>query len=265
MKKKLQIANAIALVITVFINYYASAGLLSGTTVGEISAKYQSLFTPADYAFSIWGLIYLMLAGFVIYQGRGLFKQVENDDFILQIGWWFVITCIANSAWIVAWVYEFTGLSVLLIALLLLSLLKIVINTNMERWNAPFPKILLLWWPFCFYSGWVAVATIANISAWLTKLGWSGFGLGDSSWAVGMILIAGVINLLMIWRRNMREFALVGIWALAAIAVANWGVHQSVVITAIGVSVILFVAISIHGSQNIETSPYNKWLEMREG
>ncbi len=265
MKKTLQVTNIIALAITVFINYYASAGLLSGTTVGAISAKYQTLFTPADYAFSIWGLIYLMLAGFVFYQGRGLFKHVKNDDFILQMGWWFVISCITNSAWIVAWVYEFTGLSVLLIALLLFSLLKIVINTNMARWDAPFPKIVLLWWPFCIYSGWVTVATIANVSAWLTKLGWTGFGIGESSWAIIMVLIAGVINLLMIWKRNMREFALMGIWALIAIAVANWGAHQSVIITAIGVSVILLLAISIHGYQNMETSPYNKWLEMREG
>lgn len=265
MKKTLQIANFLALAATVFINYYASAGLLNGTTMGEISARYQSLFTPAGYAFSIWGLIYLMLAGFAIYQARGLFKRVENDDFVLQIGWWFVISCAANSSWIVAWIYDFTGLSVLLITLLLFSLLKIVLNTNMERWDAPLPKIVFLWWPFCIYSGWVSVAVIANISAWLTKIGWSGWGLGDPAWAIILMIAAGIINLLMIRRRNMREFALVGVWALMAIAVANWGLHQSVVITAIGVSVILLIAASIHGYQNMETSPYYKWLEMKKG
>src|SRR5699024_2789607 len=101
MKKTLQILNPIALVITIFINYLSATGLLSGQTVGQISAKYDTLFTPAGYAFSIWSLIYLMLVGFVIYQALSLFKfkKVKNDDFVLQIGWWFIITCICNCLW----------------------------------------------------------------------------------------------------------------------------------------------------------------------
>jgi len=263
MKKTLQIANAIALAITIFINYYASAGLLNGTTVGEISAKYEAVFTPASYAFSIWGLIYLLLTGFVIYQGRDLFKSIKNDDFVLKIGWWFVLSCFANCAWIVAWVYDFTGLSVLLITLLLISLVKIVLNTNMERWDAPFPKIILLWWPFCIYAGWVTVAVIANISAWLTKIGWNGLGLADATWAIIMILAAGSINLLMIWSRNMREFALVGIWALIAIAMANSVEYPSVCWVSVATALTLLIAISIHGYQNRKTAPYIKWKQMR--
>jgi len=231
--------------------------------VGEISAKYETVFTPASYAFSIWGLIYLLLTGFVIYQARGLFKSIENDDFVLKIGWWFVLSCFANCAWIVAWVYDFTGLSVLLITLLLISLVKIVLNSNMERWDAPFSKIVLLWWPFCIYAGWVTVAVIANISAWLTKIGWNGLGLADATWAIIMILVAGSINLLMIWSRNMREFALVGIWALIAIAVANSGEYPSVYWVSVATALILLIAISIHGYQNRKTAPYIKWRQMR--
>lgn len=264
MKKTLQGLNIFALAATIFINYYSSAGLLNGTTVADISDKYHSLFTPAGYAFAIWGVIYLLLAGFAVYQARGLFKEVKNDDFVLDIGWWFILSCLANSAWIVAWVNDFTAVSVLLISLLLISLLKIVVNTNMERWDAPFPKILLLWWPFTIYSGWVTVAVIANISAWLTKIGWQGLGISDTSWAITMIIIAGAVNLLMIWKRNMREFASVGIWALIAIGVANWDTHQPVLITAIAVSIVLFAAIAVHGYKNRGTAPHIKWKQMRE-
>ncbi len=265
MKKILQVTTIISFIITIILNYLAGTGLINGQTIGDISARYENLFTPAGYAFSIWGVIYFMLAGFVIYQARSLFKNINNDDFVLQIGWWFVISCIANSLWIIAWVQDYIGLSVILITVLLFSLIKIVINTNMERWDAPFPKIVLLWWPFCFYSGWVTVATIANISAYLTKIGWSGWGLSDTSWAIIMIIAAGLINLMMIITRNMREFAAVGIWALVAIAVANWSVHQSIVIAAITVSAILFIAISIHGYQNRHTAPHIKFKQMRSG
>jgi hypothetical protein len=263
-KKTLQIANIIAFLVVLIFNYTANAGLINGQTVGDIASQYETLFSPAGYAFSIWGFIYLMLAGFVIYQARGLFKQVDNNDFILQIGWWFVISSIANSLWIIAWIHDYIGLSVILIAILLFSLMKIVVNTNMERWDAPFPKIVLLWWPFCFYSGWITVAVIANITVYLTKIGWNGWGISDGSWTIIMIIAAGIINLLMIISRNMREFALVGIWGLTAVAVANWGVHQPSVITAFIVSAILFIAVSIHGYQNRHTAPLIKYKQMKE-
>jgi hypothetical protein len=262
MKKTLQITNIAAFIVTIILNYAAGAGLINGQTIGDISARYDNLFTPAGYAFSIWGFIYLMLAGFVIYQARGLFKKVDNNGFILQIGWWFIVSCIANSLWLIAWVHDYIGLSALMIIVLLFSLIKIIVNTDMERWDAPFPKIVLLWWPFCFYSGWITVAVIANISAYLTKTGWNGFGVSDVSWAIIMIAIAGIINLFMIITRNMREFALVGIWGLSAVAVANWSIHQPIVITAITVSAILFIAISIHGYQNRATAPHIKLKQM---
>ena len=82
MKKGYQILNAVAFLATVFVNYLSNTGALNNTTIGEISRGLNSLFTPAGYAFSIWGLIYILLFGFVIYQGRSLFVKVKNDDFI---------------------------------------------------------------------------------------------------------------------------------------------------------------------------------------
>lgn len=263
-KKALQIANIVAFIVVIIINYTANAGIINGQTVGKISSQYDTPFTPASYAFSIWGLIYLMLAGFIIYQARGLFKQVDDDNFVMQIGWWFIVSCMANCLWILAWIHDMIGLSVLLIALLLFSLIKIIINTNMERWDAPFPTIVLLWWPFCLYSGWITVAIIANISVYLTKVGWAGWGLSDETWTITMIIIAGLLNLFMIITRNMREFALVGIWGLLAVAVANWQLHQSIVITTITVSLILFVAVAIHGYKNRATAPHIKFKQMLE-
>ncbi|MBN2730900.1 MAG: hypothetical protein JXR26_00595 [Balneolaceae bacterium] len=263
MKKILQIANVLALIATITINYTASAGLVSGVTIGQISDQYSTLVTPADYAFSIWGVIYLMLTAFVVYQARGLFKKIEDNDFIMQVRWWFVVSCVANSLWVVTWVFDYTGISVLMMAILFFSLLKIVVNTNMERWDAPFPKILLLWWPFCLYSGWITVAIIPNIAAYLTKIGWNGFGLSDPTWAIIMITAAGIINLYMIWTRNMREFALVGIWALISVAIRHWGLYPGIAWTAIITSIILYINISVHGYQNRDTSPYIKWKQMR--
>ncbi|MBT8262050.1 MAG: tryptophan-rich sensory protein [Bacteroidia bacterium] len=258
MKKALQISNGIALVSVIIINYLSNTGKMNNTTIGEVSGELTTLFTPAGYAFAIWGLIYLSLFGFIIYQGRSLFVKVRDDEFVNRTGWWFVLSCIANGAWVFCWLYEFTGLSVLCIFLLLISLLKIVVNNNMERWDAPISVIAFLWWPFVIYSGWVTVASIANVSAWLTKLEWNGLGISESIWTIIMIIIAGVINLLVTWKRNMREFALVGVWALVAIAIANWEGNKAIVFTSIAVAAILFLSSSIHGYRNRATNPIIK-------
>ena len=126
----------------------------------------------------------------------------------------------------------------------------------MERWDAPRPVIFWIWWPICLYSGWIAVATIANISAYLAKLEWS-FMFSEVTWTVIMIIVATALNLFMISTRNMREFAGVGVWALVAISVRHWGSVEALQWTALIGAIILLGAITAHGYKNRETSPLN--------
>lgn len=258
MKKLLQILNIIAFLAMVVINYAAASGALNGKTIASVSAEYENLFTPAGFAFSIWGVIYLGLLAFVIYQARDLFMNTARFPVTLKIGWWFIISCLANIFWIFAWVNDFLGLSVLIMAVLLFALIMIIIKTRMELDDEPLEVIAFLWWPFSLYSGWITVALIANMASWLTYKEWKGFGISEVSWAIIMILAAGLINFIITWTRNMREFALVGAWGLVAIAVANWNDQQTVVIVALAVAFCLFVSSSIHGYKNRAYSPWKK-------
>ena len=261
MKKILQICNGIALVSTIIINYLSNTGAINNTTIGEVSNNLNSLFTPAGYAFAIWGFIYLLLIGFIFYQGRSLFVNVRDDNFVMRIGWWFVISCVANSVWVFLWLYGHTGLSCLMIFLALFSILKIVMNNAMELWDAPISVIFFLWWPFVFYSGWLTVASIANVASYLNKIGWDGFGMSAEAWTIFMIIVALMINLVVTWTRNMREFALVGAWALIAIAYANYEVGLTIAYVAGGASIILLVSSSVHGFKNRATNPMQKMKE----
>lgn len=258
MKKLLQISNGIALVSTIFINYLSNTGAINNTTIGEVSNGLNSLFTPAGYAFAIWGFIYVLLLGFIVYQGRSLFVKVRDDSFILKIGWWFVLSCIANCAWVFAWLYGYTGLSCIIIFVQLFSLIKIILNNDMELNDEPISVLAFLWWPFVFYSGWVTVASIACVSSYLVKIEWDGFGMSDVNWTIIMIVIAMMINLLVIYKRNMREFAVVGAWALIAIAFANYSNNMSIVYVAGFAAAVLFIATMIHGYKNRATSPLVK-------
>jgi hypothetical protein len=254
MRKVLPIANAIALIITIVINYLSNTGIFDGNTMATVSARYPTLFTPAGYAFTIWIVIYLGLVAFVYYQFR-------SPSTVQQIGRWFVISCVANCCWVLAWLYGWTGLSILIMFILLLSLLQIILRTDMELTDPPLSLIASVWWPFSLYSGWITVAFLANITVWLKKINWPPFENSQPAWAIAMVLLAGIIYLFMTWRRNMREYAFVGVWALVAVAIADSQPgHRSAAVswTAYTVAAILFISSSIHGYRNRALSPWRK-------
>ncbi len=261
MKKTLQIANIIAFIITLYFNYASSAGVFNDMTQADMSNTYQTLFTPAGYAFFIWGLIYLLLFGFIVYQSRSLFGSVRDDSVILKTGWWFVLSCAANSLWCYLFVSEMVLASVAVIFLLLFCLLKIVVRNRMELDDEPISVIVFVWWPFVIYSGWLTVACIANVATYLVKIDWNGFGISPVTWTLFLIGIATSINLIITWKRNMREFALVGAWALIAIAVANWDSNEVLKLSAVVAAAILVVSSSVHAFKNRATNPAVKCLE----
>lgn len=261
MTKQLSITNTVSVFIVVLINYISQVYRLNNTTIGEVSAQYDNLFTPAGYAFSIWGLIFLSLIAYSVFQIRRTFFSTKTSEFVKRTGWWFAIANILNASWVIAFSYDFIGLSVLIMLGILVSLIQIIRNTDMECWDAPIEIIAFVWWPICLYSGWITVATIANISAYLTKLGWDGGPLSEQAWTITMIVAAVIINLLIILKRNMREFALVGVWALIAIYIRHKTNIPSIAYSALGGGVILFIASGIHAFKNRATSPVEKCKE----
>jgi hypothetical protein len=226
-----------------------------------MSNRYDTLFTPAAYAFSIWGLIYLLLFGFIFYQSRSLFVKVRADAFVERTGWWFILSCIANSAWCYLFVNDAILASTFVIFFMLFCLIQIVIKNDMELKDDPISVIVFLWWPFVIYSGWLTVACIANVSLYLTKIGWDGFGVSPEAWTIFMIGVATIVNLVITWTRNMREFALVGAWALIAIAAANTGSHEAIKTVAYITAGILIISSFFHAFRNKTTNPGVKFVE----
>ncbi|HOQ31827.1 MAG TPA: tryptophan-rich sensory protein [Candidatus Hydrogenedens sp.] len=196
--------------VMVAINYLAELLRLGGKDIGEISAKYPNLFTPAGYAFSIWGLIYLLLLIYVIYQ-----LWSGKEELVIRINRWFIANAFLNISWIFAWHYNLIWLSVIIMAGLLFTLTRIadilrVSNlTQKEQW--------LVHLPFSIYFGWITVATIANITVFLVSIGWNRFGLSESFWTVVVLLVGAIIGSWWMLRDRFIPYGLVLIWAYAAI------------------------------------------------
>ena len=246
MRNTFPIVNGIALVSTVIVNYLSNSGAFNGNTMKTVSDRYFNLFTPAGYAFSIWGLIYLGLFAFAIYTGRSLFTKKEPHPALAKIGWWFLISCLCNSLWVTAWLYDYTILSVGLMVMILLSLLKIITALHISLAKENTNDYFLITVPLSLYVGWISVAIIANIAAYLTKIQWNGFGIDAATWTIIMIVIAGLVNIYMVTQRNMRAFGAVGIWALLAIAANQTTDSSAIVYTCYAVAVAILAAAVIN-------------------
>ncbi|MBN8210674.1 tryptophan-rich sensory protein [Bacillus sp. NTK071] len=204
--------NLAAYILVVTVNGLANALPLNGQTTGEISNKLNVLFTPAGYVFSIWGLIYILLGIWII---RQFPSSRRNLPLYQETSGLFVLSCLLNTLWIFMWHYEFFGLSVIVMLLLLITLIRLYVSVKAA--GASFFDLL----PFSVYLGWISVATIANISYYLTYVDWDGFGISDSIWTVLLLLVATVLALTFLKNENDWVYPLVFVWAFIGIGIKN--------------------------------------------
>ena len=210
-----QISVVVVLLATIVINVLADALPINGLGTGAISNRFHVYFVPAGYVFAIWGIIYIGLIAYAVYQARP--SQKDNPR-LQATGWWVVLGGLANSAWIFLWHYlQFVGtLGAMLI--LLATLIAVYMQLGINQFKVSAGETWAVRVPFSIYLGWITVATIANISDVLDYLKWNRFGISDVAWMVvilgAVVLISGLMNFL----RKDIAYALVILWALAGIA-----------------------------------------------
>lgn len=210
-----QVLVLIAALATIAFNIAANALPLNGLNTGEISDRFEVFFVPAGYVFSIWGLIYLGLIAYAIYQV--LPDQRENPR-LRSIGYIFILSCLANIAWLFLWHYEVFDFTLVAMLVLLFSLIAIYLRLDIGRSEVSTAEKWLVHIPFSIYLGWITVATIANTTQLLYYLGWDGWGISAATWAVIMLAAGVVISGLMSLTRADIAYSLVLVWAYIGIA-----------------------------------------------
>ena len=236
-------SNIIAFVLTVIVNGLAgSTTLIGGVNTAEISDANPTLITPAGYVFSIWGIIYILLAAFVIYQALPSQKEKEYTK---KIGWLFVLSSITNIAWIFLWQYQILSASVILIFLLLATLIAIYLRLNIGKSTASLREKLAVHAPFSVYLGWITIASIANVAVFLVSEKWDGLGISPETWATLIIIVALVITLLVLATRKDIAYGLVIAWALTGIAVNQSGTQNIVTLTEASAIIVLLAIAAI--------------------
>ncbi len=211
-----QLAVIVTTLFALVMNYASTAVPLNGRTPAEISDSFHVLFVPAGYVFSIWGIIYIALLGYTIY--HSLPSQRANPR-LRRTGWLVAATSLVNGGWIFCWHFGYYVMS--LAAMLALLGLLIAIYLRLDVGRASFKgaeRFTVAFLP-SIYLGWITVATMANITAVLSYLGWNGGGISPTAWSI-VLLAAGVgVGAVSAFTRRDAVYLLVLAWAFAGISV----------------------------------------------
>jgi hypothetical protein len=242
-KRTPRVVALLAYLFMVVMNALATTLPLNGQTTAEISDRYDTLFAPIGYTFAIWGVIYLLLGVYTVYQ------LVRDNAVVRAITPWFIASSVLNGVWIVAWHYEIIWLALVIIVSLLVTL--IVINKKTSSGRVDWPNSLSMRLPFSVYFGWVTVATVANVSALLVQFGWrGGFGLSEEGWLILILIVAAVIGTTTALVNSSVGYSLVLVWAfwgiLARHLSANeWNLQYPTAILTLQVLVPILAVVSV--------------------
>lgn len=210
--------NIGALAVTILMNILSNLIPFNGLTQGDLSELYPILLTPATYAFSIWGLIYLALIAFIVYQAL---PQFRDNSAVKAVGVLFAVSCLFNVMWLLVWHYQRVGWSMVAMLLLLATLVTIYLRIGAVTTEKTFYDRLLVKYPFSLYLGWISAATLVNFNVWLYDIGWLGTGFWGVVFTMLMILLAAAVALTVFYLRQDYVYTAVFVWALSAIGVRH--------------------------------------------
>jgi hypothetical protein len=227
----------VAIIAAFIINVASNFTPINGLTIGEIA---NTLFSevqiiPANYAFAIWGLIYLGLFSFAIYQFQS--SQQQNPR-LQKTGYWVVGASLAQIVWVIVFLYRLFGLSLIAMVLILLALIQAYLKLHNNQVTVSAKEKWFVDAPIGIYLGWISVATIVNVALVLYDSGWSGWGISAQLWTALLIVVAGLIGAILRLRYHETAVLLVFIWAFIAIAIRQEN-QPLIVWTALIISLIL--------------------------
>ena len=237
-----QIVTLIAIILAFVINVASNIFPFNGLTIGQISNTLfkEVLIIPANYAFIIWGLIYLGLFAFATYQ---VLPNQRNDPDLRKIGYLLVIASIAQSIWVYLFSFRLFTLSVVAMLVILLPLIATYLHLGTSKTAISRVKRWCVHYPMGIYLGWISVATVVNVACALYAQNWNGWGIPAQAWTVIMMLVAAAISIVTVFQNRDLTYTGVTIWAMVAIAVKNWDNHIIKIVTLLCAVVLVIIAL----------------------
>lgn len=185
---------------------------INGQTSGEIFNRLPVFFTPANYVFYIWIVIFISLAWWI----WNMMKDYKSSHPIptrrvLLYG----ASSVLYILYIFSWHYELFGYAFGILTVLLSDLFKLYLTYPLDDINR---KNRL---PISFLLGWTFISFFINLSYLLTFYEFGGFGMTKSLWGVIFLTIATAIALHFRYHYFDRLMSVVFIWTFVGVAIQH--------------------------------------------
>lgn len=235
-----QLITVVTFLVTLAVNGAANALPINGQGTGEISDRFSVYVVPAGYVFAIWGVIYVLLGVFTVWQAL---PGNRANPVARAIGLLPATANVLNTAWMLLFHYEYFVLTVPVMVALLLTL----VATHLRLWEHRSELRGATFWavrvPFSVYLGWITVATIANIAQTGQALEIDPAGIDPAIIASGVLLVGLLIAVRFVTQFGDAAYGFVIAWAYAGVAVKEAGTQPVAVVAAAGAVVVAVLAV----------------------
>lgn len=246
--RALKVLVLLAYLFMLLMNFLANWLPINQLNTGQVSDLYPNLFAPAGFTFSIWAIIYILLGVYVFHAITGH----HTKDFEAHVAIFFIVSSIANGAWIIAWHFLWIGVSLGLMGLIFVSLIMVVRKIELSNYSHHLSKhehhVVTV--PFYVYLAWITVAMIANTTTFLVAIQWHRFGLSEVFYVVVVLIVGLLISYFMIKKYHSVSYGLVIIWAyfgilIKHIAPSGFNLQYPIVVVTIIMSLLFLIKVTL--------------------
>jgi hypothetical protein len=194
----------------------SSLGLMDAATFADNG---DQTLRAAPYAFSIWGLIYL---GVFVYGVWQLVRQTPESAPLRAVAWPSVIALLGCGAWLFAAAYDQKPLTVLIIVTSAAAMITGLVRAGPHRGEVGPGTRFFIFWPLGLLAGWLTIASFLNVITVLTAWGVIGPQIAQPAAIAGVIGVA-IVGSAVIWRLRHLAYGLPIVWGLIAVWSAEHG------------------------------------------
>ncbi|CAH0477853.1 unnamed protein product [Peronospora belbahrii] len=208
---------------------------LSARSIGPISRRYETLITPAPYAFSIWSFIYVFVAVTVVvdcfWPSLSFYSNAPNASVLRSL---FAISCLMNMAWIVFFTNEHVNVATVTIVVLWLSLFALYAHVVTDRRDNGFnfKRYICSELGIVIYFAWTCVATLISFAVTAQYIANDYLSLTSYVTLLSVLLVA---TLSAVIYEGDLAFGVVAIWALVGLAAKSTALEPRVEIVAMNI------------------------------
>jgi hypothetical protein len=214
--------------------FQLAAPILAGDAIRRVASEGpRSLVVPADYAFGIWGPIFLLSAAYALYQAL---PAQREDPLLRRVGWWTAGAYFLNGFWEVAvplrQIVLAEGLIVGILGCSVAAYLRLGrAERAREGWLVALPIGLL--------AGWITAANCVSLVTTLVHIGLPSGGVVETTFGSGLLLLGGFLASAAVLAgrggapQGYLAYAAAVEWALAGVVVNQYGVSPTTTAAAV--------------------------------